>query len=326
MKEFVSSMLIFSLIGLQQLAAQFAPPAGQPGSTAIHSDSSVFVAWASSGTLQRGHVKVTEPELGYASYGQPSDAYGKADLFVVSLGDGGSIVLEFEHAIVNGPGADFAVFENSFSDTFLELALVEVSSDGIQFAMFPPVSFTQSNVQVDGFGTLDAQLIHNLAGKYRAMYGTPFDLDDVDAAGVDLNNVRFVRLTDVIGAIDSGLGTLDTNSNIINDPWPTPFPSSGFDLDAVGVIYDRRYLSVQEADLQQLNVFPNPFTGILNFHSKGLDETTFEVQIVDLSGKMVFERSSEVLTPVNLGFLSKGMYVITIRYGNEVFQKLITRL
>lgn len=325
MKKLVSGFLIFGLIALQQLAAQFAPPAGQSGSTAIHSDSSVFVAWASAGTLQRGYVKVDEPELGFASYGLPEDAFGKADLFVVSLGDGGSVVLEFEHAIINGPGADFAVFENSFSDTFLELALVEVSSDGIQFEMFPPISNTPTTPQVDGFGTLDTQLVHNLAGKYRAMYGTPFNLDDIDAEIVDLNNIRFVRVTDVVGSIDARYGNFDANANIINDPWPTPFPSSGFDLDAIGVIYDRRYLTIQEADLQQLKVFPNPFTENLNFRIESLNEASYEVQIFDLSRKKVFERIGDGLAPLNLGFLSKGMYVIQIRNGNEVVQKLITK-
>ncbi|WP_234022890.1 TonB-dependent receptor [Sorangium cellulosum] len=65
-------------------------------------------------------------------------------LDVLSLGNGGSIVLAFEgNAIVDGPGADFLVFENAFArggdaaSVFAELATVEVSEDGAAWSAFP---------------------------------------------------------------------------------------------------------------------------------------------------------------------------------------------
>ena len=51
-----------------------------------------------------------------------------------------------------------------------------------------------------------------------------------------MNDVIAVRITDVVGSIDPALGTKDSLGNLINDPFPTPFASSGFDLNAVGVI------------------------------------------------------------------------------------------
>jgi len=58
-------------------------------------------------------------------------------LDVVSLGRGGSIVLSFGPTeIIDGPGADFVVFENAFfaggdpEQPFAELAEVSVSQDG----------------------------------------------------------------------------------------------------------------------------------------------------------------------------------------------------
>jgi len=54
------------------------------------------------------------------------------DGYIVSLGDSGVADVTFAGAIYNGPGADFAVFENGFlnatndSLAFLELAFVEV--------------------------------------------------------------------------------------------------------------------------------------------------------------------------------------------------------
>ena len=39
--------------------AQFAPPAGQIGSTAIHADSSIFVGWANACSLTRGYQDIS---------------------------------------------------------------------------------------------------------------------------------------------------------------------------------------------------------------------------------------------------------------------------
>ena len=43
-------------------------------------------------------------------------------------------------------------------------------------------------------------------------------------------------MVDVVGSIDPMYGTRDSLGNLINDPWPTPFATGGFDLDAVAVL------------------------------------------------------------------------------------------
>lgn len=240
-------LLVFLMLVSSSVFSQgpFAPAAGQPGSTAIYKDSSIIVSWASGIEIYRGYVRIDDPSFTYngsnrASYGYPTIAVGAAQessYDVVSLGDGGYAILSFDRPILNGPGPDFAVFENSFSDTFLELAFVEVSSDGERFVRIPAISLTQTQTQVGGFGTIDPTNIHNFAGKYRQGYGTPFDLDDIaDSTGIDINNIRFVKIIDVVGSIDEQYCTYDSQGNKVNDPWPTPFNSSGFDLDAVAVI------------------------------------------------------------------------------------------
>lgn len=220
----------------------FAPQAGQPGSTAIAAGDPRFIEWASSiASITRGPQNITNPSLGLASFGSPANALGPSNSTVVSLGDGGQITLGFAQPIRNGAGPDFAVFENGFisgSLAFLELGFVEVSSDGADFFRFPAVSATQTATQVGSFGLLDATNLDNLAGKYVAGFGTPFDLDQL--AGIspllDVNNVSFVRIVDVVGSIDPLYATHDSMGAVVNDPWPTASASSGFDLDAVGVI------------------------------------------------------------------------------------------
>lgn len=224
--------------------ASFDPQVGQPGSLGISRSSSAFVGWASSVlSFTRGPQDISNPNSPLASVGDPANALGSSG-GLVSLGDGGSITLGFDRPIANGLGADFAVFENGFLSggaglAFLELATVDVSSDGIHFFRFPSVSLTQTTTQVGGFGLLDASNLHDLAGKYIAGFGTGFDLDEL--AGVspflDVNDVIAVRITDVVGSIDPRYGTRDSLGNLINDPFSTPFASSGFDLTGVGVIH-----------------------------------------------------------------------------------------
>jgi len=235
----LTSTLLLALTATAQ-AGPYAPAAGQPGSTAIHMDDAAFVAWATGVDVVRGPQDIASATPSDASYGTPSNALGKAagsSTDVVSLGDGGSATLTFDKAIANGPGFDFAVFENGFSDTFLEIGFVEVSSDGSNFVRFDAVSLTPTDTQVGGFGELDPTNLYNFAGKYKQGYGTPFDLDELTGtSGLDVDNVTHVRIIDVVGSINDSYATYDSLGNKVNDPYPTGFSSGGFDLDAVGVI------------------------------------------------------------------------------------------
>lgn len=52
--------------------AQFAPAPGQPGTTAIHADSSAFVAWATGCTVNPGPMNIANPSAGLAGSGWPA--------------------------------------------------------------------------------------------------------------------------------------------------------------------------------------------------------------------------------------------------------------
>jgi hypothetical protein len=223
--------------------------AGPYTETGIPGNSPSILGWATGVvSVNRGPVDITVPGGAKATYGDASSALGPADATsdnpypVISLGDGGSITLSFSIPIANGPGADFAVFENAFTTTggsYSELAFVEVSSNGTDFFRFPSVSLTQTTTQVGSFGVLDPTDIHNLAGKDVAGVGTLFDLSDLGNVGgllLDLNSIRYVRLVDVVGSIDPLYATKDSLGNVINDPWKTNFTTGGFDLDAVAVL------------------------------------------------------------------------------------------
>ena len=312
----VVAVLIFSP---QLLNAQFEPPVGQEGTTAIYADSAIFVNWASNCVVERGMVDISNPELGLSTYGSDSVAIGKADNSVVSLGDGGTAVSYFEVPIVNGPGYDFAIFENSFLDDFLELAFVEVSSDGINFVRFENTSNTSVNEQVATFGTIDATKVNNLAGKYRGGYGCPFDLAELEnISGLDIYNITSIKIIDVIGSIDTEYASYDSHENIVNDPWPTPFESSGFDLDAIGVINDKNHTDISENNISvKYTAGPNPFKDYLKIY--GFDNDT-QIDIYDLSGRRVLSTfTKEQYITIEGSSLPKGLLFIHIRDNTRFY-------
>jgi hypothetical protein len=309
--------LIISLFISIISAAQFAPQAGQIGSDAIHRDSTIIKAWAKTCSVQRGWMNIADTTLGKASSGLPSNAIGRSGLSgTVSLGDGGSAILSFNHPIINGVGPDFAVFENAF-DPFLELAFVEVSSDGENYFRFPSVSLTDTTTQVESFGGLDATKIHNLAGKYILFHGVPFDLEEmINIPGLDVNNVTHVKIIDVVGNISDEFASRDSEGNKINDPWPTPFETGGFDLEAIAVIHQNEnivlnYFENKRED--EFNIYPNPFQNQISISN--LKNEFFEIQIFDFVGKLYYSEKINTQNNINiieLSALDRGLYFVKL--------------
>lgn len=166
----------------------------------------------------------------------PHNALGPAqgDLFsIVSLGRGGSLTLTFDEPVFDGPGPDFAIFENAFSPFFLELAYVEVSSNGDDFIRFPNRSSTPN--PIGAFGRVDPNDVAGLAGKYPAGEGTPFDLASLRSLQsseiLNFHAIHYIRIIDVPGDGSA----FDSHGDPIYDPYPTQ-DSAGFDLDAVAVL------------------------------------------------------------------------------------------
>jgi hypothetical protein len=270
-------MTRFTVFFISTIAGAIAGPypgaAGTTGSDAVPKDDPAIKAWAS------GHLDYEWGANVSSTWRTPAKAYGAAteDVFdIVCLGDSGKITLYFPHPIKDGAGADFAVFENSFSNTFLELAFVEVSSDGVNFFRFPNDSLTPAATN-----SIDATNLSGLAGKHRGGYGTPFDLAVLDDSPLlDRGNVRFVRLIDILGN-----GTVkDSSGGSIYDPYPNT-GSAGFDLDAIGVIHQN------DGDFRMLRSLPvaagfeiewesNPGTGYRVERSVGSLGNWQQVQIL----------------------------------------------
>ena len=324
MRYLIAILIILNVFVLQ--AQTFDPPAGQEGSLAIPEDSPLFIEWASHCEVIRGYGIINYPDSVVVDYGEPADATGKAgDGKVVSLGDSGVAILTFDPPISDGPGPDFAVFENSFIETFLELAFVEVSSNDVDYFRFPSVSLTPVDTQVTTFGLLDATMIYNLAGKYLRSYGTPFDLEELsNRPGLDINAITSVKVVDVIGSVIDSLATYDSKGNMINDPWPTPFNSGGFDLDAVGVIHNQLTGNRALPSQARMRIFPNPASDWLQIICPGREDVT--IRINNITGQLLHEyHISSASCNLDVSHWPPGLYIIQVmdRTGAIVTGRII---
>ena len=148
----------------------------------------------------------------------------KGSLDVVSLGAGGEIVLSFApNAIVDGPGADFIVFENPFyiggdpQKPYAEVGEVSVSDDGTTWVTYPCTATSYPYGQCAGWHAVYSAPGNGISPvDPAAAGGDPYDLADVG-----LTHARFVRIRDKSGQVcpDAGGGNAD-----------------GFDLDAVSIV------------------------------------------------------------------------------------------
>ena len=170
---------------------------------------------------------------------------------LLSLGDGGWIVLRFtDNQLVDGPGADLAVFENPVEPivypgrSFAETAVVAVSENGTSWTTFP-FDFIPALTEDD---LLDKSHHVGLAG-VNSVFSSPSNgisaLDPAvsggdffDLAQIGVLRANYVRITDT--GTTGATQTTDGDGDIVDDPGNHfAFPgagSVGFDLDAVAAL------------------------------------------------------------------------------------------
>lgn len=309
MKNIITLILLYPIT----LMAQFPGAANTAGTDAIFKDSSIIVNWATQViSFNPGKQDTAVVSSIDASFGTADEALFAAEgtsADIVSLGDGGQITLSFEHPIMNGTGPDFAVFENGFSHTFLELGHVEVSTNGVNFVRFPSTSNVDASVQTGGFGSTDPTLINNLAGKYIQGYGTPFDLEELtDSTDINVDSINFVRIIDVVGSIDPAYGSVDADGDIINDPYPTAFESGGFDLDGIAVIHENRADAGFIDNSLSFSVYPNPTNNEVFVNA----ENVKSIQLFSITGALITSIQNETSISFLDLALESGVYIIQV--------------
>ncbi len=314
--------LLFTLLFLS--LAYFASAQHNLDNAAIKADDARISQWAATCVVTRGWLDIADKTQGYASAGADQNATGplsETTTNIVSLGDSGVAVLTFAKPIRNADGPDFAVFENGFLDptdssrAFLEVAFVEVSSDGVNYVRFPAYYNGQDTVQVNNFTYVKGQDYVNLAGRYIHGYGTPFDLEElIDSSAIDINNITHVRIVDVIGSLDPATGSKDAAGRMINDPYATAFASGGFDLTGVAVLNAASTDIGKRDEIGNISLSPNPAGNNIVINTGNIP--AFYYQIVNINGKAVLHGKAGSGAAIDVAGLPGGVYYFILKYGD----------
>ena len=162
---------------------------------------------------------------------------------VLSLGNGGSVTIMFDHPVVDNPadveyGIDLLVFGNSFfgtdwegdgsiNQTFFEPATIEVSQDGVNFyeiadiyadALYPYTAqagdfLHATPAGVEYMGRQPADVFADYAG---GCGGAQVDIANAFGVTAPLGWIQYVRVTDVAG--DSGLADVVGFADVVPEP------------------------------------------------------------------------------------------------------------
>jgi hypothetical protein len=220
---------------------------------------------------------------------------------ICSLGFGGEITVAFkDYEIVDGPGADFTIFENAFINPvtnriFAEPAVVSVSRNGINFIEFPfdtltlkgCAGITPTNGDKDCFNPAES------GGDY-------FDL-----AVLGLESVRYVKIRDISKML------LDN----LNHPYYDPI-ITGFDLDAVcGLNLNKLQVSVAGANSnRKVQILTS--NGVLSVYTSAEGA---KIKIYDLLGRLI--ENSFMNGKKQFQKLRSGLYFIMIEQNGKLLFK-----
>jgi hypothetical protein len=125
-----------------------------------------------------------------------------------------------------------------------------------------------------------------------------------------------VRLIDVVGSVNDSFGSRDSKGRIINDPWPTPFASSGFDLDAVAVV-NGTLLKREEHVLTGVNIYPTR-ANVYQYITVESPQDA-RVELMDMQGKIILETIERQFSVDQL-----GIYLVRVIQADKVYtQKIV---
>jgi len=131
------------------------------------------------------------------------------------------------------------------------------------------------------------------------------------------------------GTIISG-ATSQTYTPTQNGNYTVVVTTNGCTSNTSGA-YNVTGLGIEELNVYQLSVFPNPSQGEFNISFNATITESYTVKIYDEIGKLVFDesisnQSGKYVKEVKLGEVASGMYNVVLSNGsNEVKQKVVIK-
>lgn len=153
---------------------------------------------------------------------------------------------------------------------------------------------------------------------------TSAPIDDVD---VDILTANVVANTNVIGDYNTGIATPGI--------YEVVYSKLGFESDTVVVNLSTGSIVVQDVQLEpslvssvsdissvnDLSIYPNPFTSEINISIANKDVQTIELEILDLTGRKIDQREFKESQIISYKFAFKnGIYFMNV-YGDGILLK-----
>jgi outer membrane receptor protein involved in Fe transport len=116
----------------------------------------------------------------------------------------------------------------------------------------------------------------------------------------------------------------DSNGRRINDPWPTAFASSGFDLDAIAVLQNKQTgIKNLRAEIINPICYPNPLHQNENLQIQLASANESTIKIYNRIGQLLMEsnyRSSQIVLPLHF---NESILLLECLQNNQVFKTKI---
>jgi beta-glucanase (GH16 family) len=116
--------------------------------------------------------------------------------------------------------------------------------------------------------------------------------------------------------------------NIAIEPSIAPsFTSSTMEIDYIRVYQDSVILSVETPKDQDFQVYPNPFNDQINIRLKNTAESTSNVKLYSIDGKLLREYNvlinGNTIQVNDLDDLQKGVYLLSFDLGGDVYSRKV---
>jgi len=212
-----------------------------------------------------------------------------------SIGLNGEIIVGLKNGIIrNGPGVDFVIFENAFErlvdgKIFAEPAIISVSQNGTDFISFPYNEWT-----LDGMAGKTPTVGSQNPFNYPQCGGDGFDLE---VLGLDY--ITHIKIHDV---------SLLVTINETHPYYQPPFIVSGFDLDAVAIMYpDYTNIIENKTDDKVLIDIKDKYCII--------SSDLYEIDVFNINGLLINKFQGESII-IYKDKLPSGLIFFVLKYKN----------
>lgn len=199
------------------------------------------------------------------------------------------------------------------------ISIADINDDGVMELIFG------SNItDADGYGYLHAYSVDG-SGEIEGFPLRPRGFTFLNGAvlgDIDNDGMMDLSLNSHTMTFGSGVDSAFVTSYHLNIPFDeTKILRNGYKGGNTrdGLIEDMEIIAVHDQSANNISIYPNPSTGILNIQSNKTIKN-FHISVLDLNGKKVFEQtdsSSKSNRSYQLNHLPPGVYLIYLKTDKE---------